>query len=56
MNELKTSYIFLILTHTGSGLSFGRTSRAAVETLVSSVRVTALLVSRAHVSHALINV
>lgn len=44
------------LTHTGSILCFGHASWAAVETLVSSLCVTALLVSRADISHALIDV
>lgn len=44
------------LTHAGSVLRFGHASWAAVETLVSSLCVTALLVSRTHISHALIDV
>lgn len=56
MNKSKPGHVLGTLTHAGSGLCFGHSSRAAVETLVPAVRVTTLLVSRAHVSHALINV
>lgn len=44
------------LTHTGATLCFGHAGRAAVETLVPSVRVATLLGRRAHVSRALVNV
>lgn len=44
------------LTHAGSILCFGHASWTAVETLVSSLCVAALLVSRAYISHALIDI
>lgn len=44
------------LAHAGSVLSGGHSSWAAVETLVSSFCVAALLVSWADISHALIDV
>lgn len=44
------------LTHAGSILRFGHASWTAVKTLISSLCVMALLVSRAHISDALIDI
>lgn len=46
----------LPLTHTRPALRFGHAGGAAVETVVASLGVAALLVSRAHVPRALVDV
>lgn len=53
---VRLSTVCLPLTHAGPIFCFGHANWAAVETLVSSLCVTALLVSRAHISHALIDI
>lgn len=50
------SGVWRSLTHTGSILSCGQSSWATVKTLVSSVCVAALLVSRTYVPHTLVDV